>query len=77
MGRKDFKVPKRVSTGLLKKGSLTFDMDLLAFKAALSKRRTITLPPEPMTSGRLKISNPWPLSYAPVIGIADSISNVY
>jgi hypothetical protein len=77
MGPKDFKVSKRVSTGLWKKESGTLDMDLLAFKAVLSKRRTVAVPPEPMTSGRLKISNPWPLSYAPVIGIADSISIVY
>jgi hypothetical protein len=76
MGRKDLKVPKRVSIGLWKKGSLTFDMDLLAFKAVPSKRRTIVLLPDPMTSGRLKFSNPWPLSYAPVIDIADSISIV-
>jgi hypothetical protein len=76
-GRKDFKLPQKVSTGLLKKGELNSDMDLLALKAALSKRRTIPFPPEPITSGRLKISNPWSLSYAPVIAITDSISNVY
>jgi hypothetical protein len=76
MGRKDFKLPQRVSTGFGEKRGLHFDMDLLALKAALSKRRTIPVPPESITSGRLKISKPWPLSYAPVIAITDSISIV-
>jgi hypothetical protein len=75
MGRKDFRVPKRVSIGFLKKGTLTFDMELLSFKT-LSKGHTIPLLPEYSISGS-PVSKPWPLSYVPVIGIADSISVVY
>jgi hypothetical protein len=55
------------------KRDLDFDMDLLALKAALSRRRTTPVLPELVISGRLK---PWPLSYAPVIAITDSISFV-
>jgi hypothetical protein len=76
MGRKDFKVPKRVSTGFLKKGTLTLDMDLLSFKAPLLKGCTIPVLPEYNISGS-PVFKPWPLPYAPVIGIADSISVVY
>jgi hypothetical protein len=76
MGRKDFKLPQRVSIGFSEKTGLNFNMDLIAPKAVLSKRRTISVPPEPLSSGRLKISKPWPLSYASAIAITDSISIV-
>jgi hypothetical protein len=76
MGRKDFKVPQRVSIGSWVKRGLNFAMDLLALKVALSKRRTISVPPESITSGGFKVSKPRPLSYAPVIAITDSISIV-
>jgi hypothetical protein len=56
--------------GLSDKNGIVFDMDLLALKPALSKGRTIAISPEPILSGTLK---PWPLSYAPVIAITDSI----
>jgi hypothetical protein len=76
MGRKDFKLPQRVSIGFGEKRGLNVDMDLFAPKAAFSKRRTIAVPPEAIPSGRFKISKPWPLSYASVITITDSISIV-
>jgi hypothetical protein len=76
MGRKDFKLPQRVSIGLWEQKGPNFDMDLLAHKEALSKRRTISVPPELISSGRPKISKPWPLSFASVIAITDSISIV-
>jgi hypothetical protein len=73
MGCKDFKLPQRVSMGSWEKRGLNFDMDLLTLKVALSKRRTIPVLPEIIISGRPK---PWPLSYASVIAITDSISFV-
>jgi hypothetical protein len=73
MGRKDFKLPYRVSMGFGEKRELNLDMNLLALKVALPRRRTTPVLPELVISGRLK---PWPLSYAPVIAITDSISFV-
>ena len=74
-GRKDFKVPKRVSGGFLKKGIVRFDMDRLPFKATLSNGRTKAAPPEYSISGSL-VSEPWPLSHVLVKGITDSMSSV-
>jgi hypothetical protein len=73
-GRKDFKLPWKIAGGFGRMGEQNFDMNPIPSNSLLLKRRKDPSSSEwIIPSDRRKKANPGPLSYAPVIGITDSI----